>query len=440
MKISCKEIINIKTDFISAVVATRDGEMFDLPDFGCVGMAGGTLIPLTEANTIDIPFGSELMMMPQRKPIVYNLTKREFEVLEFNPYEPDQKVFPVAVFNSPGYVNRYFPAYENKKDATLLPLFSYGATGFGSNGFKSATILIDDEPRQDLRLMPAKRIHTGIKAMQEKYPDNRLMRHLENCATKYSCPAGKNFFLKRYEAPLPTARTCNARCLGCISLQEENLITSPQNRIQFTPSSKEIYEVATEHIRSVKNAVVSFGQGCEGDPLTAFNVIEPAIKKIREKTSSGTINLNSNASMPDLVEKLFDAGLDSMRVSINSVRESCYNAYFRPNGYKFKHVLKSIEQTLNKEKFVALNYINCPGFTDSELEFEALVKFLKKFPVSMIQWRNMNYDPQQYCKTMFEAGGKSAHLEVGFVIDKLKKLFPDLIHGYFNPPKEKHGK
>ncbi|MCK5098922.1 MAG: radical SAM protein, partial [Desulfobacteraceae bacterium] len=217
-------------------------------------------------------------------------------------------------------------------------------------------------------------------------------------------------------------------------------ITSPQDRIQFTPSSKEISEVAIEHIKKVENAVVSFGQGCEGEPLTAFKVIEPAIRQIRERTSSGTINLNSNASIPDLVEQLFDSGLDSLRVSINSVRESCYNAYFRPVNYTLKDVLKSIEQGLNKEKFISLNYINCPGFTDSELEFEALVKFLRTYPVSMIQWRNMNYDPLEYCKTMFKAGGKSTPLEIEFVIDELKKLFPDLIHGYFNPPKEKHGK
>ena len=414
--------------------------MFDLPDFGSVGMAGEDLFLLTETDTIDMPFGSELMMMPQRKPIVYNFEEEEFETLEFNPYEPDQEVFPVAVFNSPGYVNKYFPAYENEKGAALLPLFSYGATGFFKDGFRSAAILIDDEPRQDLRLMPEERIIAGIRTMKEKYPDNRLMRHLENCALIYSCPAGKNFFLKRYEAPLPTARTCNARCLGCISLQEENFITSPQNRIKFTPTAQEIFEVATEHFNNVENAVVSFGQGCEGDPLTAFKAIEPAIKKIRKKTASGTINLNSNASMPDLVEKLFDAGLDSMRVSINSVRKPCYDSYFRPGSYKFKDVLKSIETALNKDKFVALNYLNCSGFTDSELEFKALVQFLQTYPVSMIQWRNMNYDPQGYCKTMFEAGGQSSPLGISFVIDELKKLFPDLIHGYFNPPKEKHAR
>jgi len=435
-----KTNINKKTKLINAVVANKDGEIFDLPDFAGVGMAGETLFLLTEAGTIDIPFGSELMMMPQRKPIVYSFDKKEFEVLEFNPYDPKEEIFPVAVFNSPGYVNKYFPAYENDKDANLLPLFSYGATGFGKNGFRSAAILVDDEPRQDLRLMPQDKILAGIKERQKQYPNNRLMRHLEKCATEYSCPAGKNFFLKRYEAPLPTARACNARCLGCISQQEEDLLTSPQNRIQFTPTPLEISEVAIEHIQTVENAVVSFGQGCEGDPLTAFDVIEPAIKKIREKTDKGTINLNSNSSLPDLVAQLFDAGLDSLRVSINSVRPSCYTTYFRPNGYKFEDVLKSIEKGLKKGKFISLNYINCPGFTDSELEFEALIKFLEKYPVNMIQWRNMNYDPQAYCKTMFKAGKKSSPLGIGFIINELEKRFPKLIHGYFNPPKEKHGK
>jgi pyruvate-formate lyase-activating enzyme len=403
-------------------------------------MAGNTKFLLSEANTIDMPFGSELMIMPQRHPIVFNLETEEFELIKYNPYETDQEVFPVAVFNSPGYVNKYFPAYENETEANLMPLFSYGAAGYGSSGFKSAAILIDDEPRQDLRMMPEKKILSGIKTMREKYPDNRLMRHLENCATKYSCPAGKNFFLKRYEAPLPTARVCNARCLGCISLQKDKFITSPQNRILFTPSPEEIYEIAIEHFNNVEKAVVSFGQGCEGEPLTAFKVIEPAINKIRQKTLLGTINLNSNASKPDLVKKLFDAGLDSLRVSINSIRETCYGAYFRPTDYTFNDVIKSISTGLDKGKFISLNYINCPGFTDSELEFNALIKFLEKFPVNMIQWRNMNYDPRAYCKTMFDSGGASFPVGIESVINELKKLFPKLKHGYFNPPKQNHEK
>ena len=35
------------------------------------------------------------------------------------------------------------------------------------------------------------------------------------------------------------------------------------------------------------------------------------------------------------IEKLLDAGLDSVRVSLNSVQEEYYNGYFRPRGYRF---------------------------------------------------------------------------------------------------------
>ena len=135
---------------------------------------------------------------------------------------------------------------------------------------------VDTEPRQDLRRMPRDRIISGVDHMRTHLPDNRLARHLELCALTYGCPAGKNFFLGRYEAPLPTSRACNARCLGCISFQQEAQLTSSQNRIAFTPTAEEIAGVALTHINRVKNSVVSFGQGCEGDPLMAARVIGPA--------------------------------------------------------------------------------------------------------------------------------------------------------------------
>jgi hypothetical protein len=48
--------------------------------------------------------------------------------------------------------------------------------------------------------------------------------------------------------------------------------------------------------------VVSFGQGCEGDPLMAARVIGPAIRLIREQTLDGTINMNTNASLPHILK------------------------------------------------------------------------------------------------------------------------------------------
>ena len=278
----------------------------------------------------------------------------------------------------------------------------------------------------------------GVDQFRKKYPDNRLVRHLETCALEYGCPAGKNFFLGRYEAPLPTAVVCNARCLGCISLQTENNLCACQDRINFIPSPEEIAGVALEHILKVEKAVVSFGQGCEGEPLTSGEAIEQAIILIREKTDQGTINLNSNASLPDRVERLCKAGLDSMRVSMNSVRKNCYTAYFRPKSYQFEDVLDSIKRAKDYDRFVAINYLNCPGFTDSAGEKEALFNFIEKTRINMIQWRNLNFDPRGYCRIMeaVEPGGEPTGMAV--LIKELSCEFPDLIHGYFNPPREHH--
>lgn len=384
-----------------------------------------------------MPHGSELMMLPKRRPIVYNIAKDQFEQIETNPFNPDEKIFPVAVFNSPGYVNRHFCAYDDEGLTNMLPLFSYGAVGFGKNNFRSAAVLVDTEPRQDLRQMPHKEIVRGVGRMQKQYPKNRLIRHLETCALQYGCPAGKNFFLKRYEAPLPTSTVCNARCLGCISLQTENNLCACQERIGFTPTPEEIAEVSLEHIRHVKNAVVSFGQGCEGEPLTAFKAIEPSIRLIRKKTDNGTINLNTNASLPHHVENLCRAGLDSMRVSMNSVRKKCYQAYFRPKSYQFSDVLKSIETAKDHGKFVAVNYLNCPGFTDSREEFKALEKFIATFNIDMIQWRNLNFDPKRYCELMSDVEKSSNPQGMDDMIERLSTRFPDFIHGYFNPSLDK---
>ena len=422
---------------LEAVVANQQGEIFELEGYGAAAMAGDHKILLTRGETIEMPYGSELMMLPQRRPLVFDFDRGEFITLETNPYDPGEPIFPVAVFNSPGYVNRYTSAYENRSKEDLLPLFSYGAVGWGGKkGFCSAAILVDKEPRQDLRLMPLKGIKKGVKQMQKKYPENRLMRHLERCALEYSCPAAKNFFLGRFEAPLPTSRACNANCLGCISFQSTDNLVACQERISFTPTPLEIAEVSLEHIPKVEKAVMSFGQGCEGDPLTAFDVIEPGIRLIREKTDRGTMNMNTNAGMPDRLGRLFDSGLDSVRVSINSVRPSCYTAYFRPKSYEFQDVIKSIETAGEKGKFVSLNYLNCPGVTDSELEFQALQLFLERYPVNMIQWRNLNFDPLAYNRIMNKAGGMSPGLGMEAIIRELERLFPHLRHGYFNPPKE----
>jgi pyruvate-formate lyase-activating enzyme len=328
-------------------------------------------------------------------------------------------------------------AYRETSQAQSLPLFSYGAVGWHQNGFRSAALRVDPEPRQDLRRMPRAEVSAGVEQMRRQMPDNRLRAHLDRCALNYGCPAGKNFFLGRYEAPLPTSKQCNARCLGCLSLQQDSGIHHSQDRITFTPTAEEIAEVALAHINRVDNSVVSFGQGCEGDPLLAAHVIEPAIRLIRAQTARGTINMNTNGSLPARLKLLFDAGLDSIRISMNSVRRECYDAYFRPRGYSFADVTTSIELALARQKFVAINYLNCPGFSDTPEEAGALAGFLRQFPITMIQWRNLNFDPLRYWQKMEAAAPSGEPVGMEILLQQIREQFPHLKFGYFNPPKEK---
>jgi molybdenum cofactor biosynthesis enzyme MoaA len=429
--------VQSRKKFLTALVANNNGEIFDLEGYAAVGMAGPSLVPLTLDETINMPFGGELMYMPDRKPILYNMKNRRLETMGENPYAPGEMIYPVAAFNSPGYVNSYVSAYRENNVAGYLPLFSYGAVGWHKGRFRSAVIRVDKERRQDLRLMKPEDVINGISRIKKKMPDNRLRKHLEKCALEYGCPAAKNFFLGRYEAPLPTSEQCNARCLGCLSLQHNGEIPHSQDRIVFKPSPEEIAEVSLEHIKMVRKSVVSFGQGCEGEPLLAAGVIMPAIEKIRSVTGRGTINMNTNGSKPNVLKKLFKAGLDSIRISINSIRKDCYDAYFRPKSYKFSDVKQSIEIALQQKKFVSINYLNCPGFTDTPEEVETLTDFLKQYPINMIQWRNLNFDPVRYWNVMSSAAQHGSPLGMQNVLRRIKESFPNLKYGYFNPPKEK---
>lgn len=431
-----EQIMETAQNYITAVVANSSGEIFDLEGYAAIGMSGIQLELLTEGSTIDMPHGSELMLLPDRIPLLYNIASESFELVEENPYSPGEAIYPVAVFNSPGYVNAHVCAYEEEENAGYLPLFSYGAVGWNTNGFVSSAIHVDKERRQDLRLMPEDKINRGVLEKKQNYPGNRLRQHLEKCALTYGCPAAKNFFIGRCEAPLPTSQHCNARCLGCISLQKTEQISCCQERIAFTPSAGEIAEIALDHIYKVKQGIVSFGQGCEGDPLLAADVIEPAIKQIRAETDQGTVNMNTNGSLPKIATRLFDAGLDSIRISMNSVRKECYNTYFRPVGYRFEDVLETIRIAGDKGIFISINYLNCPGVTDSPEEMETMEKFLDTYPVNFIQWRNLNYDPLRYYQVMESAESQGEPVGMDTVLDRLRKQFPELKHGYFNPAKE----
>jgi pyruvate-formate lyase-activating enzyme len=204
-------------------------------------------------------------------------------------------------------------------------------------------------------------------------------------------------------------------------------------RIRFVPTVDEVLEVALPHLEEAEDAIVSFGQGCEGEPLMQWRLLERSIRELRERTDRGIINLNTNGSFPDRVAKLCDAGLDSVRVTLNSPHLKFYKRYHRPKGYSFGEVLDSMVQAKKKGIYTSINLLVFPGFTDREEEVEGLIKLIRKTDLDLIQMRNLNIDPDLYLKTM----GRGEGMGISKMIDILKKEFPSLQFGYFNRTKEK---
>ena len=147
---------------LTALVADQTGEIFELDGYAAAGMAGLWLEPLSQEQTCNMPYGSELMYLPDRKPVLLNIKTGLLETLRQNPYAPGETLFPVAAFNSPGHMITRVSAYRETKMAQTLPLFSYGAVGWLNKSFRSAVVQVDPEPRQDLRRMQRKDVVAGV--------------------------------------------------------------------------------------------------------------------------------------------------------------------------------------------------------------------------------------------------------------------------------------
>lgn len=407
-----------------------NGNIFEDESLYVIGRSGWDAVPVEEAAWMELPEGGNLYELPGRHGIGIDVITGEMRLCE--------KGWAVAAFIPPAHTGLYMAAYETTPDAPTLPLFCYTAAGWQDDRFYVTAVRIEQDIRQECAGYDREQIEAGTAQLLKSYPHNRLVQHLmENCCMTYDCPAAKNFALGRWECPVPSSPACNANCIGCISFQPaEETIVSTQDRLTFKPTAEEIVEFTVPHLETAPYPIISFGQGCEGEPLLMWETIAESIREIRKHTSKGSININTNGSKPEAVKALCDSGLNSIRVSLNSVLEKIYTPYYRPNNYQFSDLKESLKIVRSYGGWTSINYFVFPGLTDTVEEYEALRSFIRETDLCMIQWRNFNIDPDWYL-------GKIGVTETGDCIgirqmmDLIREEFPNLRFGYFNPSMER---
>ncbi len=416
------------------VYADADGNIFEDERYLAVGRSGYNVYPLTAEDFIELPTGSDLFTLPGRRPYGLNVGTGEMDIRE--------DVQAVASLNAPAYTQLYMAAFGTEEEnAPTLPLFCYTVVGWLDGKFWTTAVRIDPDERQDLENFDQEYIVKKTDERLALHKGNRLIEHLgNNCSKRYECPAARNFFLGRWECPIPVSPACNSNCLGCISFQpDEHGLTSPQDRLTFIPTVDEIVEFTLPHLENAERPIVSFGQGCEGEPLLVWQLIRDVIIRLREKTQRGIININTNGSKPKAVEELMKVGLNSIRVSTNSARKNIYESYYLPNNYEFQDIRESARIVRQYGGWASINYFTFPGMTDQEEEYQALRDFIKYADLSMIQWRNFNIDPDWYLGKIGITELKEG-IGIDTVMKKIREEFPHLAYGYFNPPQEVQAK
>lgn len=414
----------IRSAPLRAVFANADGTVLDLPHVSAAADAGiiGRADP---CDFIPLPEGSLLLTLPGRSVLGYDGARQI--ALDRND---DQEITAVAAALPLGYTRVLLPAFVEREHAPRLPLYGYSAVAWSDSGFKVAAMRTDELETWSPQAHAKEAVFEGIALRSLEFPENALLAQLARCATEYGCFTAQNVFLRHGEAALPVSPACNARCLGCISEQEpEAQVQSAQERVRTRPTLDEICDVALEHLRTVPGGLVSFGQGCEGEPLLAAPLIEQAIRRIRSATSAGIIHCNTNASRPKTLERLIDAGLQSIRLSLNSARPEIYGAYYRPRGYGFEDVRESLCMAAARGLCVSLNLLTHPGVTDDPAEVSAFAQLLRQIPIGMVQTRTLNVDPALY----FAAVGRPTSKPLGMRewLHWLRREFPAVKVGNF---------
>ncbi len=348
-----------------------------------------------------------------------------------------RKVVPVAVGATlpPGFTRTLLPAAAPPPLATLaapvLPQWAYTAAAQGPDGPVAWALHTDRRHHWD----PARHSTPDLpRRVEERLAraDNPVYRQLARCALSWSCFTAQNTFYGRDEGAIPSSAACNARCVGCLSETADGMPPSSHERILRAPTAEEMAEVGAEHLaRATGRTMVSFGQGCEGEPLLRWKEIARAIRLMRARTGRGSLNVNTNGSLPDALAALAEAGLDAVRVSLNSASPDLYAAYYRPARYGLADVERSMRVAREKGLYLAVNLLVFPGVTDREEEVDRLVALVRRVGADQVQARSLAMDPDVYWDIARDRGGRGRALGIPALLRALRGARAGLVVGNF---------
>lgn len=411
--------------------ADPKGRVMEHPYLLATLRSGEALLPPVD-RPIPLPEGGKLVHLPGRLPVGVDPQTGELELVREisaggKPFVPQA----VGALVPPGYTRTYLPG-EVKGEGPVLPQWAYTAAAWGREGPVTWAVHTDKRTHWSAERYSTADLRKHVDAHLGRFPGNRVLKQLKTCALIYRCFTSQNVFYVRDEAAIPASVMCNAACVGCISDQPADGPPASHDRMEDGPAAEEMGQIGVFHLENAPGrTMVSFGQGCEGEPLTRWKQIAGAIHYMRQRTQRGSININTNGSLTVGLSALFDAGLDAIRVSLNSAVKDLYEAYYKPNRYGWEDVEASIALARKRGAYLAINLLLFPGVTDREGEVTALIRLIKKYRIDQVQTRSLCIDPLQYLEVARDRGAGGEPIGVRQMLRAFKDASPGLVVGNF---------
>jgi pyruvate-formate lyase-activating enzyme len=414
---------------LKLLFADPTGQVYEHPEL--LALTRGGLSPEPAER---LPPHTTLAALPGRRPLGYDPSSgRVVELSEVRVGRRIVRPSAVAAVLPPGWTRTELPAFRKMAIAPVLPQWAYTAAAWDERRQCHVAWALHTDKRRhwDPATHSTADLPERVRSRLAR-DGNPLLGQLAKCALEYRCFTAQNTFYGRDEGAIPASSGCNARCVGCISEQPEEGPPASHQRIRRAPDAEDMAAIGIAHLaRAPGRTMVSFGQGCEGEPLTRAREIADAIGRMRRATPRGSININTNGSLPSSLALLIDAGLDACRISLNSAHKPLYEAYYQPIQYGWEEVLESIRLARRRGVYTALNLLTFPGVTDQEGEADKLCELVSRARVHQVQSRSLAIDPDQYFALAARHSAGGARIGISGLIARLKRARRGLVIGNF---------
>ncbi len=176
------------------------------------------------------------------------------------------------------------------------------------------------------------------------------------------------FKARKYEFQIETSSFCNAKCVFC---------PNPSLKRKKNIMSQNVFKKIINQIKEENIKVSRFILCLNGEPLTDPDLFV-RIKQLKADFPESQVEFTSNFAMAgkEIVEKIFESGLDKIVCSLNSVDASEYKEIM---GIDFEVTLRNIEYLLRRKEERKSNLEVCLSIVQTSKNEDMVNRFKERF-------------------------------------------------------------